>query len=179
MGSQAWGGPRGLGATMMYLPNRATEGYYRAQSEAERILHAPDPIIELKEMMKQFEIMLRAETLLFDVLGESEYEKYKKKGFVPIPSKIHPGREYQVVPYGRVRVFEKGVKVMELCINPVLTDLPEQDTIVTKKLSLEADEAEFLRTAVPWHIVQGYDMPTANPRNSLLGRLYRILERAE
>lgn len=159
---------------MMYMPNRATEGYYRAQSEAKSILHAPDPIKELKEMMKQFEIMLRAETLLFDVLGESEYEKYKKRGFVPVASKLHPGREYQVIPYGRVRVFEKGKKVMELCINPVLTDLPEQDTIVTKKLSIEADEKDFLKTAVPWDVLPGY-----NDRRGLLGRLYNILERAE
>ena len=159
-------GSQVYGATLSYY-NQNWEHAQRGRSAVDRVLSLPDPITVMEEVKNYLEVMLRAEKLLLDVLGKKSYDAYKVRGFIPVKSKKFPEREYQFVPYGRVRVFEKGIRKMELCVVPRGEQMPEQDILVIKKLMLQGDEEEFLKTAIKWDVAGGQSIPNPTVRNIL------------
>lgn len=86
----------------------------------------------------------RAEALLRDVLDEGEYQQLTKHGYLDVRSPTDPQRIYRIPAYvGLVRMYEHGVAVRELCIQP-LEPLPSADVIAMHKLMIRGDEQEYL-----------------------------------
>jgi hypothetical protein len=89
----------------------------------------------------------RAKVLLRQLVGEAEYERLVKRGYLEITSPSIPGRIYRV-PYfqGMVDVIEDGVSTMRLCVVPTRW-VPDPDVVIIHKLLIEGDEARYLRVA--------------------------------
>lgn len=89
----------------------------------------------------------RAEALLRDVLDESEYQQLTKRGYLDVRSPTDAQRIYRIPAYiGLVRMYEHGVAVRELCIQPA-DPLPSADVIAMHKLMIQGDEQAYLARA--------------------------------
>jgi len=93
----------------------------------------------------------RAENTLQLFLGETLYRQLGRQGFLDVPSRLH-GAEERVYRLRRdpdrrrprrVRVFERGRYVHDLCIVPSAL-VPEADHFLTVFLGLITDEASVL-----------------------------------
>ena len=91
---------------------------------------------------------LRADMLLEELLTTSEYQQLNERRYLEVVSPSNPERAYRLprAP-GRVAVFERGVHIENLCVQPV-DQVPEGDIILTHKLMIEGSEQEYLRLAV-------------------------------
>lgn len=90
----------------------------------------------------------RAESLLRDMLTETEYRQVCTTGYLDVVSPSHSGRIYRV-PRGpeQVLVLEGGRVTERLCVQPAAASLPEADLVLMHKLLIQADEETYLRTA--------------------------------
>jgi hypothetical protein len=89
----------------------------------------------------------RAETLLRDVLDEREYSLLRKRGYLDISSPTDDQRIYRIPRHaGLVRVYERGIAVRELCVQPA-EPLPSADVVAMHKLMIQACEEEYLGRA--------------------------------
>jgi hypothetical protein len=89
----------------------------------------------------------RARELLNDLLDEREREQLATSGYLDVPSPGHPHRFYRIPRHvGRVRMFERGVPVYDLCVVPTRT-LPRADVVIMHKLLIQGDEETYLRSA--------------------------------
>jgi hypothetical protein len=89
----------------------------------------------------------RAEQLLRDVLSEDEYRQLNRRGYLEVESRTRPRRVYRIPRHqGQVKVYEGGVPIMALCVQPV-DPLPDGDVVMMHKLWIEANEEEYLRIA--------------------------------
>ena len=89
----------------------------------------------------------RAHALLKLVLSSDEYAQITLSGYLEIASPNEPNRTYRI-PRGPgfVRLFEYGVAIADLCVQPI-ESLPPDDVVVMHKLMIEANEREYLATA--------------------------------
>ena len=88
-----------------------------------------------------------AEALLRDVLDAQEYEQLTKRAYIEVTSPTDPGRVYRIPRSpGLVRVYDHGVAVRDLCIQPV-DYLPSADVIAMHKLMIQGAEHEYLARA--------------------------------
>ena len=89
----------------------------------------------------------RAKLLLRQLLGDEEYERVARRGYLDVPSPSIPERLYRV-PYfqGMVDVIEGGIATMRLCVVPARW-VPDADVVIMHKLLIEGDEARYLRIA--------------------------------
>ena len=89
----------------------------------------------------------RARLLLCQLLGDEEYERVTRRGYLDVPSPSIPDRLYRV-PYfqGMVDVIEGGIATMRLCVVPARW-VPDADVVIMHKLLIEGDEARYLRIA--------------------------------
>lgn len=89
----------------------------------------------------------RARSLLSRLVGEDEFERLTRRGYLDVPSSLVPGRVYRV-PYfqGMVNVIEGGISTMQLCLVPTRW-VPDPDVVIIHKLLIEGDEARYLRLA--------------------------------
>lgn len=87
----------------------------------------------------------RAEGLLRDSLTPQQYASYQSRGYLELPSRLHPGRVYRVDGWRPVAVFEKGQFVGAICIRP-REHLPGPDVVLARKLLVEGAEEELLRS---------------------------------
>lgn len=97
----------------------------------------------------------RAEQLLRERLSRAQYEQLTKFGYLDIPSRLDPYRQFRIPRNrGRVLVLHNcsmggsmlSRKVAELCVvssEPV----PDADMVLIHKFMIEADEAAYLATA--------------------------------
>jgi hypothetical protein len=89
----------------------------------------------------------RARELLCGVLGVTAFEQLLRAGYLEITSPSRLGRVYRIPQRpGLVQVYEHGVAVERLCIQPT-HPLPDDDIVVMHKLLIEADEQGYLATA--------------------------------
>lgn len=88
-----------------------------------------------------------AEALLRDVLDAQEYEQLSRYAYLDVKSPSDPERVYRIPGYfGLVQVYERGVPVQALCIQPV-DPLPSADVIAIHKLMIQGAEQEYLARA--------------------------------
>lgn len=89
----------------------------------------------------------RARLLLRQLLGDEEFERVVRRGYLEVPSPSIPGRLYRI-PYfqGMVDVIEGGISTMRLCVVPARW-VPDADVVIMHKLLIEGDEARYLRVA--------------------------------
>jgi hypothetical protein len=89
----------------------------------------------------------RSWSMLHSLLSQPELDQISHRGYLEIPSQIHPLRVYRVASRpGLVYVYEKGMLACRLCVGA--TDyLPSGDVILLHKLMIECDEEYYLRTA--------------------------------
>lgn len=89
----------------------------------------------------------RARLLLRDVLTDAEYQQIITAGYLEIMSPEMEQRVYRSPrDGGRVRMYERGQFVCELCLRPT-RPLPQSDLLVLHKLMIEGSEADYLATA--------------------------------
>lgn len=84
-----------------------------------------------------------AEVLLRAVLDEREYRQLTRRGYLDVASPTVEQRIYRIPAYtGLVRVYEHGMAVRELCIQPV-EPLPSADIVAMHKLMIQGAEQEY------------------------------------
>lgn len=89
----------------------------------------------------------RAEELLRELLDEREYRQLKRRGYLDVVSPTDARRIYRIPRfYGRVRVYEGGQAVLDLCVQPA-EPLPSADVVAMHKLMIQGDEHEYLARA--------------------------------
>lgn len=89
----------------------------------------------------------RSRALLRELLDEREYQQLIQRGYVDVPSPSRPARMYRIPCFaGRVRIYEQGRPLAELCVRP-LDALPVNDMIILHKLMIEANEQGYLARA--------------------------------
>jgi hypothetical protein len=88
-----------------------------------------------------------AHRLLRGMLTDAEYHQLTNRGYLEVASPSAPQRAYRI-PYagGRVRMYERGCVVCELCLRSTKW-LPQSDILLLHKLMIESDEASYLATA--------------------------------
>lgn len=89
----------------------------------------------------------RARAMLREMLSDDEYQQLVDRGYLEIKSPSKPHRVYRIPGgAGRVRVYERGREVVELCLQPT-EPLPDSDLVLLHKLMIEANEQEYLAKA--------------------------------
>ena len=89
----------------------------------------------------------RSTALLCDLLSEHEYQQLTRHGYVDVASPSRASRVYRIPFFaGRVRIYEQGRPVAELCVQSSVP-LPTNDVIVMHKLMIEANEQGYLARA--------------------------------
>lgn len=86
----------------------------------------------------------RADELLRDSTTSEQYECYRSRGYVDVPSHMFGGRTYRVDGWRPVSVYEHGQFVGAVCIRPS-EHMPGPDVVLARKLMIEGAEAGFLR----------------------------------
>lgn len=93
----------------------------------------------------------RADSLLKDILNAEDYQQLSRQGYLEVKSPSLPQRVYRVPRHqGVVKVYEKDRLVMYLCVQPVKF-LPSGDVVAMHKLSIEANEDNYLKVANRWY----------------------------
>lgn len=87
----------------------------------------------------------RAEQLLYDSLTAEQFEVYRARGYVEVPSRLFGSRVYRIDGWRPVSVYEHGRFVGAVCIRPS-ENIPGPDVILARKLMIEGAEHEFLRS---------------------------------
>jgi hypothetical protein len=89
-----------------------------------------------------------ADAVLREFLTEAEYRQLRATGYLEVASPMQPARVYRVPRrQGRVLILDGGRPSEQLCIQPVVRDLPDADVVLMHKLLIQADEEFYLRTA--------------------------------
>lgn len=88
-----------------------------------------------------------AQRLMRHVLSDEEWNGLTGGGYVEVRSPSASYRMYRI-PWGagRVRMYEYGDLVCELCVQPS-KPLPASDLVVLHKLMIEGAETQYLATA--------------------------------
>jgi hypothetical protein len=88
-----------------------------------------------------------ADSLLRAVLDPCEYQQLTKRGYLDVQSPSDAQRIYRIPAHdGLVRMYEGGVAVRELCVQPV-EPLPGADVIAMHKLMIQGEEQLYLISA--------------------------------
>ena len=114
----------------------------RAREEADaQMLNA-----YLEQEAKRLAAAAKARTLLLEFLDDGQKEQLALSNAFELAI---DNRRYRIRPGNRVeRLNESGQVVSRFCIHPPHShQLPPDDVALSQKLLLEANEAEFLRTA--------------------------------
>lgn len=128
----------GLGCVLR-PPERLTQA---AEQLLRRLGMQFEPTGEERQAAEQ-----RARVLLRQMIGDADFERMTRRGYLDVPSTLVPGRIYRV-PYfrGMVNVLEDGIATMQLCVVPTRW-VPDPDIVIIHKLLIEGDEARYLRLA--------------------------------
>ncbi len=90
---------------------------------------------------------IRAEALLRELLTPEQYCQLHEKGYLGVASPSRLGRIYRISrTRGMVNVYEHGVSVMSLCLQPV-DWLPTADVVLMHVLMIKGCEEEYLKKA--------------------------------
>ena len=89
----------------------------------------------------------RAHVLLQEMVTEKQYQQLITCGYLEVASPTRDSRIYRIPGAGgRVKMYERGCAVMELCLQPA-EPLPDGDVVVMHKLMIEGNEEEYLQKA--------------------------------
>jgi hypothetical protein len=142
---------RALWRRAIHLDERTVAAYRRQLGVPPARLRAPAaaeaPAPPARAAREPVAPSSRARQLLRSVLSRQEREQLSRTGYLEVPSPGHPNRLYRIPNYlGRVRMFERGQAVCDLCVVPS-EELPADDVIVMHKLMIQGDEEAYLRSA--------------------------------
>lgn len=90
----------------------------------------------------------RAERLLLDVLGEGQFHRLRRVGYLDLPSRRFKGRLYRLDTMGNLSYRDAGETGFNttLCIQPIEA-VPRDDMVAARYLLVTADEERLLSTA--------------------------------
>lgn len=90
----------------------------------------------------------RAERLLVDVLGELQFHRLRRTGYLDLPSGRFPGRLYRLDLAGNLSYRDPGEAGFNttLCVQPT-EPVPRDDMVAARYLLVTADEERLLQTA--------------------------------
>jgi hypothetical protein len=159
---------RALGRRAIHLDERSVAAYRRQLGVPPARLRGPAPAdapphpAPPRARPARAPVMpsARARQLLRAVLTRQEREQLAHAGYLDVPSPGHPHRLYRIPNYlGRVRMFEQGQAVCDLCVVSS-ESLPADDVIVMHKLMIQGDEEAYLRSANRFPV---YSFAAADP----------------
>lgn len=92
----------------------------------------------------------RAEQLLLDVLGEGQFHRLRRVGYLDLPSRKFRGRLYRLDTLGNLSYRDAGETSFNttLCIQP-MEAVPRDDMVAARYLLVTADEERLLAIANP------------------------------
>jgi hypothetical protein len=92
----------------------------------------------------------RAERLLQDVLGETQFQRLTRTGYLDLPSGLVQGRVYRLDSAGNLSYRDPGETTFHtsLCVQPRET-IPKDDMVAMRYLLVTADEERLLKVANP------------------------------
>jgi hypothetical protein len=92
----------------------------------------------------------RAERLLLDVLGEGQFHRLRRIGYLDLPSRKFRGRVYRLDLMGHLSYRDAGEGSFNttLCIQPI-ESVPRDDMVAARYLLVTADEGRLLTIANP------------------------------
>jgi hypothetical protein len=134
-------------------PRQLSEEERRVRAERDEV--ARQRAKRLREQADEAKV--RASELLRSILTDEQWDAWVKDSAFDLTTEA--GHQYRIKrgTAGNVYRIEDGKQIESLCIHPrtsiydddrqYLGDLPVEDVIITQKLNLEADEAEFRRIA--------------------------------
>lgn len=89
----------------------------------------------------------RAEAMLRELLTEREQQDLARHGYLEVASPSKSSRAYRIPRRrGQVTLYEDGVPIATLCVQPVVS-VPDADVVLVHKVLIEADEAMYLSVA--------------------------------
>lgn len=106
------------------------------------------PAIHVSRFLKPPEDLreICARQTLLRVLGEQDYRKFLKNGFVSVRGKS--GLIYQIFPaHGITNVYNRGEMVERLCV-VMMGNFPPTDSLIMRYLLILNDEQDFRRHAI-------------------------------
>lgn len=92
----------------------------------------------------------RAERLLLDVLGDRQFHRLRRVGYLDFPSGKFPGRVYRLDLTGNLSFRDPGEASFNttLCVQST-EPVPRDDMVAARYLLVTADEERLLQTANP------------------------------
>ena len=118
----------------------------------------------------------RARETMRRVLGEREFRRFMRHGFVSIHGKS--GYDYQIFPgQGVTSVFNRGVLIERLCV-VLRGNFCPTDSLMMRYLMILNDEEQFRSFAIK-HSVEIYTEPVKEVDNRPLLEIYRELKQQE
>lgn len=123
------------------LPSAEEKRAKAAQREINKIW---GDIRIMEEHRRKERAEVTAQSLLLDLIGKEELERYKGSGYLLVK-----GRKFDyVIQKGRGVYKVEKEKVIDLCVHfRNRYKYPETDNLIGLKLLIEADESKFLRIA--------------------------------
>lgn len=103
-------------------------------------------LAEEKRRIERAAAKVAATELLRSQLNPDQLEQFEQTGHFDVRIK---DRIYQITPGRKVHALHEKEKPF-LCIAPYGHELPNEDVALAQKLLLEANEKEFLKTAIRW-----------------------------
>jgi hypothetical protein len=95
----------------------------------------------------------RAAALVRQLLSDAELRQLDELGYLDVRSRSTPSRIYRVpATPGRVTVFESGVPIVRLCLQPT-RGIPNHEHVLVHKLLLEGAEDDYCARAN--HMTEG------------------------
>jgi hypothetical protein len=99
----------------------------------------------------------QALALVREVLSADEFAQLRWRRRLDVPSPNNPERIYRIPRRGGfVWVFERGVHVMWVCVQPT-EPLPEDDVVLMHRTMIQADEEHYLASSNCFLIGEGGD----------------------
>ena len=123
------------------------------ESEEERLTREREEeaarLAREKEEQEEKEDEHKANVLLLELIGHSDYKKFCRSGYMDVEG--NSGKVYRIKPRAMTKVFagkdKLDVALESLCIAMRDSSLPRGDEMVWKKLMIESNEKAFVETA--------------------------------
>lgn len=117
---------------------------------------------------------IRARQTLERVLGQDDYRRYLRQGFISVQAKS--GNVYQIFPgHGITQVYRSGQMVERLCV--VLSgNFPPTDSVIMRYLLILNDEEAFRKTAIKHQIIRSERKTFAAPDSRSLADIFREIK---
>lgn len=105
------------------------------------------------------EVLASARRLLVGILPAEDVLRLDRDGYVPIPSRKHPGRTYRIDKWGSVSVYQNGERYANVCIHVGGLMFVNDDSVVAMWLIARFAEEEIEEVGHWTYACEAYGLP--------------------